>query len=243
MQIGKLFFTNWYSNAGLTIYESQDFLKYIKFEYNEELYSFMMTLWDELKFVKQFQLTTDNSNKRIATLKQDYYVNQDFTGENTNFTISNKMLYLKFQAYLLQPRGGETEDLALIWEPEKLGLDRGLLEFTYPILSKNWLLYYGAKEKIDYYAKTEYEALLLPLFNNPKIINLSPNDKYYYKAEFFFYHDLNYLVYRRQAYGDSIIFEIYQKNGTPVQQIPLKIQGMYDASYARFCKFNLSNKA
>lgn len=91
------------------------------------------------------------------------------------------MLYLRFQAYLLQSRGGETEDLALICEPEKLGLDRNLIEDTYPILSKNWLLYYGAKEKIDYYAKTEYEALLLPLFNNPKLIHLNPNDKYYYK--------------------------------------------------------------
>ena len=146
------------------------------------------------------------------------------------------MLYWKFQAFLLQARGGETEDLALICEPEKLGIDRLYLENTYPIMSKNWLLYYGAKEKASYYDKTEYEALLLPLFNNPKIIHLNPSDSYTYKSEYFYYHDPNYLVYRRQPYGDAIIFEIYKKNGTPVQQVQLKLTGAYDLSYARICK-------
>lgn len=31
-------------NSGITIYESQDFLKYIKFEYSDDLYSYVMTL-------------------------------------------------------------------------------------------------------------------------------------------------------------------------------------------------------
>ena len=90
------------------------------------------------------------------------------------------MLYRKFQPFLLQTRGGETEDLLLILEPEKLGLDRYLLEDVYLIHFKNWLLCYGAKEKIKYYDKTEYETLL-PLFNNLKVAHLSGNDLYIYK--------------------------------------------------------------
>ena len=161
-----------FRNTVTTLYESQDFLKYVKIYFDPKPYVYIINLWDELKFIKQLQIGVDSNNHKTATPKNEYYVNQDFIGENTNYVISNKTLYWKFQAFLLQTRGGVTQNLALIWEPEKLSLDRCLFENIYPIHSKNWLLYYGAKEKINYYNKTEYETLI-PLFNNPKVTHLS----------------------------------------------------------------------
>lgn len=58
--------------------------------------------------------STDNNGKKLLTLKNDFYVNSEFTGENSNYCLANNMLYQKFQAYLCQERGEETEDLALL---------------------------------------------------------------------------------------------------------------------------------
>ena len=71
-----------------------------------------------LKVIKQFQIGMDSNNHKTATPKNEYYAIQDFIRENANYKISNMMLYWKFQAFLLQTRGGETEDLALVWEPK-----------------------------------------------------------------------------------------------------------------------------
>ena len=56
----------------------------------------------------------------------------------------------------------------------------------------------------------------------------------YYKAEYFFYHNNNYLVYHKQSYGmDHVAIEIYRRNGAIQQTLKLKIRGCYDHSYAK----------
>jgi hypothetical protein len=130
--------------------------------------------------VKKFLATVDKNNKKIFTFKNDFYVNREFSGDNTHYVITNKMLYQKFQAYLCQEKGEETEDLALLCEPIDLGIDAELMSNEYPLKSKSWLLFYGITENDDS-SKKEYQALLLPEYNQPKVIGLNPNDVGYYK--------------------------------------------------------------
>jgi len=59
-----------------------------------------MYICDELRYIKKFNATVDNSNKKILTLLNDFYVNKDFSGENPNYCLTNRMLYDKFQAFL-----------------------------------------------------------------------------------------------------------------------------------------------
>jgi hypothetical protein len=63
--------------------------------------------------VKKLLSTTDSGGKKILSLNKDYYVNKDFTGENTNYCLVNNMVYQKFQAFLCQDKGDEKDDLAL----------------------------------------------------------------------------------------------------------------------------------
>ena len=145
------------------------------------------------------------------------------------------MLYWKHYSYLLQNRGGETEDLALTCSPEKLGIDIYSIYDNYPMLSNNWLLYKGEKERVNYSDKIENEAVLLPLFNNPQIVNLK--EIYNYKWEYFFYHDPKFIIYRKASYENYITFEIYKINGSLFQKLKLIIQGWYSSTYTKIGKF------
>jgi len=192
-----------------------------------------MYICDELRYIKKFNATVDNSNKKILTLLNDFYVNKDFSGENPNYCLTNRMLYDKFQAFLWQERGEETEDLALSCEPYDLGIDPELMSDLYPLKSQSWLLFYGITESDDS-DKIEYQALLLPEYNQPKVTGLSPSDVGNYKAEFFFYHDNDYIMYLKQCYGiDHIAIEVYRRNMQPHQTIKLYVEGWSDHSYAR----------
>lgn len=192
-----------------------------------------MYIIDELKFVKKFLATVDSNNKKILTFKNDFYVNPSFTEDKSNYCLTNKMLYQGFQSYLCQEKGEETEDLALVCQPEGLGIDEELMADIYPLKSRNWLMYYGVKEADDP-NKREYEALLIPEYNQPKVIHLNPNDVSYYKMEYFFYHDNDYLVYHKQTYGlDHVAIEIYKRNGLPHQRVKLTLEGCNDHSYAK----------
>lgn len=103
----------------------------------------------------------------------------------------------------------------------------------YPLCSRSWLLYYGRRYDTNTY-KYKNEMLLLPQYNQPKTVHLNPNDTGYYKAEYFYYHNNNFIIYHRQAYGqDHVGIEIYLRNGDYHQTIKLKIEGCYDHSYAR----------
>lgn len=186
-----------------------------------------------MKYIKEFELNFDTNNKKTMILKEEYYVNQNFTGDSPNYVMSNRMLYQKFQAYLCQERGSETEDLALTCEPDIQRIDHESIDERYPLKSKSWLLFYAATEYNEKDRK-QYEILLLPEYNQPKVVHLNTNDVGYYKCEYFFYHDQNYLVYHKQTYGlDHILIEIYKRNGKPYDHIKLKLEGCYDHSYAR----------
>lgn len=93
----------------------------------------------------------------------------------------------------------------------------------FPLLSYNWLLFYGPKYREYYNSNVEYEAFLLPLYNNPQIIHL--NNTSMCRAEQFFYHDPKYIIYTKFSYESYFTFEIFKVNGTPVQNIKLDIKG------------------
>ena len=95
-------------------------------------------------------------------------------------------------------------------------------------------MYFGPTEEEEENSKREYEVLLLPQYNQPKVVHLNPNDVSYYKAEYFFYHNNNFLVYHKQSYGmDHVGIEIYRRNGAIHQILKLKLKGCYDHSYAK----------
>lgn len=48
--------------------------------------------------VGRFQ--TNSSSKYEIKIENEYYVNQNYLGDNPNFVLSNRMLYQKFKAYL-----------------------------------------------------------------------------------------------------------------------------------------------
>jgi hypothetical protein len=175
-------------SSGKSMYESPDLLKSVKFEYDTTTYAYTVFICDEMKYIKKAKFVPNNNGKYEVTITNDYYVNQEFTGESANFAFSNRMLYYKFQAFLCQERGNETEDLALICEPESLGIENETMSDVYPLKSKSWLLFYGVKETDNNLTK-EYEALLVPEYNQPKVTHLNPNDVGYYKAEYFYYHN------------------------------------------------------
>jgi len=115
--------------------------------------------------------------------------------------------------------------LALSCEPYDLGIDPELMSDLYPLKSQSWLLFYGITESDDS-DKIEYQALLLPEYNQPKVTGLSPSDVGNYKAEFFFYHDNDYIMYLKQCYGiDHIAIEVYRRNMQPHQTIKLYVEG------------------
>ena len=80
-----------------------------------------------------------------------------------------------------------------------------------------------------------YVAMLIPEYNQPKVHILSPSDVSYYKAEYFFYHNNNFLVYHRQSYthSDHVKIEIYKRNGDLYQSMRLTLKGVMDHSYAK----------
>ena len=188
---------------------------------------------DETKNLKKLKISSANDKKKLLELENDYYVSKYFSGDTDNYTFSNGVVYEKFWGHICQIIGQESEEMSLYCEAEGHGLDEELLADIYPIISKNWLMYYGVKESEDPNVK-EYEAILLPEYNQPKVVYLSASEVSYYKAEYFFYHNNNYLVYHKQSYGiQYVAIEIYKRNGLPQQTIQLKIEGWHDHSYAK----------
>ena len=220
-------------SGGVTMYESTDFLKVVKVAYNSTTYVNEVIICDEMKYIKQGSFKTDNNGKYQINIEKEYYVNNEFTGDSSNFVVSNQMLYEGFKAYLMQNRGKETMDLALTCEPDDVGIDRSFLAANYPIASKSWMMFFG-KYYNDEKQKYMNRVLLLPEYNQPKIVHLNPNDVGYYKAEFFYYHNNDYLVYIKQTYGiNHVPVEIFRRNGDFHQTIKLSIKGCMDYSYAK----------
>ena len=210
------------------MYESEDFIKSAKIEYEQTENSYLFYVCDESKYIKVFSIQEENNGNKQLVLENDYYVKHNFKGENTNYIITNKILYCKFQAFLLQERECASEDYGLFFEPEDLGIDPSKIDDVYPIESKTWLLYFGIRENATL-NRSEQEAFLLPQFNHPKILILDPNEMNSYRSEFFFYHNQNYLVYMKWVEGlDHLIYEIYNLNGSLVQTLELRIKGMKD---------------
>ena len=150
------------------MYESEDFIKSAKIEYEQTENSYLFYVCDESKYIKVFSIQEENNGNKQLALENDYYVKHNFKGENTNYIITNKILYCKFQAFLLQERECASEDYGLFFEPEDLGIDPSKIDDVYPIESKTWLLYFGIRDNATL-NRSEQEAFLLPQFNHPKI--------------------------------------------------------------------------
>jgi hypothetical protein len=61
------------------------------------------------------------------------------------------------------------------------GIDSESMSDEYPIRSKSWLLFYGPTDSEEESNKREYQALLLPEYNKPKIVGMNSNDTGSYK--------------------------------------------------------------
>jgi hypothetical protein len=105
------------------------------------------------------------------------------------------------------------------------------MSYKYPLFSSSWLFFYGSTEA----ESREYVALLLPEYNNPKITGIDTNEIGNIKSEYFFYHDNNFIIYERRAYGvDHIQLRIYKQNMNLHQVIRLKLEEFYDYNYVQF---------
>ena len=64
---------------------------------------------------------------------------------------------------------------------------------------------------------------------------LDSNETYYYKHEFFFHGDQNYIVYVKQSYSiPHIQFEIYRRSGELIQILKWEVEkNIYDGSYLK----------
>jgi hypothetical protein len=132
------------------------------------------------------------------------------------------MVYEGLTSFLCQNKGEELEEKDNMTYPD---IDMDIDDHLYPIKSSNWLLYYGNSEKEEEHGKPK--ILLLPEYNQPKNNNLSQNEKGNVKAEYFFFHDNNYVIYHQQSYGmaDRVEIQIKRQNGDNHQNIALKIKG------------------
>ena len=78
----------YYRNAGSNIYESQDYLKTVKIEFQSITGLFSVIIADELKYLKEFKFDT-SKEKRKLTLENDYFVSDSFVGDSP-FILTNK---------------------------------------------------------------------------------------------------------------------------------------------------------
>ena len=80
-----------------------------------------------------------------------------------------------FKVPCYKNRGEEKEDVVLTWEPEIEGFDHNRIKDDFPLMSKSWILFYWGK---DPYSNSFPQILLLPSFNQPKIMILDSNETY-----------------------------------------------------------------
>ena len=214
----------------INVYDATDYLKNVKIDSTPNIGTHFC-VWDEPKYVKYLQVTNENNKKYLKLINQ-WFVNPNFTGENMSFQIQGEMLYSKLQGTLLQKKGEEKEDIIMTCEPDIEGLDSSRIKEGFPMASKSWMLFYWNK---DPYSNTYPPMVLLPCYNQPKINILDSNETYYYKNEFFFHGDQNYIVYNKQSYSIPYIrFEIYKRNGEIVQILKWEVgKNVYDGSYIK----------
>jgi len=123
-------------------------------------------------------------------LINDYYVNNDFIGNDANYSVSWNMIYSGAQAFLLQDKENATSEKAIKCEPNNIGINLYNLDPKFPMVSKSWVMFYGE----DTNTLTN-KLLLIPEYNEPSSEYFNPSDRNSFKFEHLFYHDNNYIVY------------------------------------------------
>jgi len=238
-------------NSSYSLYESQDYIKRVQADYDSYNGYYHINIADEVKYLKRYKFDT-SKDKRKLTIADEFFVHSSFDGSK-NFRFTNKMVYENgTEAYLCQKRGDELEGSGATISPLIEAIDTYEVTDEYPLQSQRWLLIYGplaqddnedddgagsyyTEEDDDTVGKNGYGAILLPEYNQPKVQILPPNDVSYYKAEYFFYQNNNYMVYHKQSYNhnDHVKIDIFWRNGDVYQNLKLKLHNCYDHSYAK----------
>jgi hypothetical protein len=198
-----------------TIFETNSEIKYIGFNSNKSINEIIIV--EDIMFVQIYKLTkTIQKSQRIdfsLTLVIEYFVSDTFTGDK-KFKIVSEMLYEGFTCTKIEKKGKLNKDTLKIYA-DYHGLKDDRMSEDYPLVSNNkYLLYIGENKT----SNNEFEAVLMPAFNEP----VSPQIPLTYyrelKFEFYYFHDERFIVYimHGEKLPGRMLILIFKINGEMV---------------------------
>jgi hypothetical protein len=115
-------------------------------------------------------------------LIKEYYVYYDF-GNSTDYLITENMIYTQYNAYFMQERGDEKENLATSFSTN-VG---DIFPTWYPMESNHSLIFNIEKDEYVPFHKRKREAVILPEFSSPNYSILGQDRQDSPSNEFFWY--------------------------------------------------------